>query len=42
VAADVLRHRITLSDEALATNVRLDALVQDLVAAVPAPALSLN
>ncbi|MFZ9405894.1 MAG: AAA family ATPase [Burkholderiaceae bacterium] len=40
IAADVLRHRISLSDEALATNVRTDSLVRDLVAAVPVPSLT--
>jgi MoxR-like ATPase len=37
VAPDVLRHRISLSDEALANQVDAEQLLKQLLAAVPAP-----
>jgi len=42
VAADVLRHRITPSDEALVTQTRLEDLVNALIAAIPEPAMPLD
>jgi MoxR-like ATPase len=42
IAPDVLRHRITLSDEAIATRVDPESLVAEVIAAAPVPALSLT
>jgi MoxR-like ATPase len=39
LAHDVLRHRLVLSYEAIATDVREDAIVDAALAAVPAPRL---
>ncbi|NCW32094.1 MAG: ATPase, partial [Betaproteobacteria bacterium] len=38
VAPDVLRHRISLSDEALATQVSVDEILRQLLSAIAAPA----
>jgi MoxR-like ATPase len=41
IAADVMRHRITLSDEAIATQVDPASVVAELIGAVPVPSLAL-
>jgi MoxR-like ATPase len=41
IAPDVLRHRITLSDEAIATEVSAEQIVAELIAAVPVPVMPL-
>jgi MoxR-like ATPase len=41
IAADVLRHRITPSDEAIATEVSTESIVTELIALVPVPAMPL-
>jgi len=41
LAPDVLRHRITLSDEAIATNVNPETLMQGLIGSVPVPVMPL-
>ncbi|MFN5882557.1 MAG: AAA family ATPase [Burkholderiales bacterium] len=41
IAADVLRHRITPSDEAIATEVSTESIVTELIASVPVPAMPL-
>ncbi|MEK9775758.1 MAG: AAA family ATPase [Quisquiliibacterium sp.] len=42
VASDALRHRITLSDEALVTQVKPGELLDALIGAVPEPAMPLD
>jgi MoxR-like ATPase len=37
VALDVLRHRISLSDEALATQIEAETILNQLLANIPAP-----
>jgi MoxR-like ATPase len=37
IVPDVLRHRIMLSYEAISDNISTDAVIQDILKAVPAP-----